>query len=135
MPPSVGTDIVSVARIRRLIQAHGLKFLARWFTSAEIAYCQAKAEPARHFAARLAAKESVVKALRLTWDGPIPWRDIEIRADETGAPQVRLHGALSLSVSRVTVPAIEVSLSHCANYATAVALLSDRGPGDVTRPH
>jgi holo-[acyl-carrier protein] synthase len=124
---SAGTDIVSVSRIAALIEARGDAFLERWFTPAEIDYCAAKAEPSRHFAARLAAKESVSKALPLVWDGPLPWRSIEIVSDERGAPSVRLSGALRDAAEEAGVARITVSLSHCDEYATAIALAALTG--------
>jgi holo-[acyl-carrier protein] synthase len=127
MATSAGTDIVGVARVARLIDAGGQDFLRRWFTPAEIAYCSAKARPTLHFAARLAAKEAVVKALRVSWDGPLPWRDIEITHDERGAPRVRLSGRILRSADCEDVRAIDVSLSHCEEYATATAVADHVG--------
>ncbi|HSJ22785.1 MAG TPA: holo-ACP synthase [Nocardioidaceae bacterium] len=134
MATSPGTDIVGVARVARLIDERGQDFLERWFTPAEIAYCSAKARPSLHFAARLAAKEAVVKALRLPWDGPLPWRDVEIVHDEHGAPRVRLSGRMRRSAEREDVRAIDVSLSHCEEYATATAVadLVGRASGPVS---
>jgi holo-[acyl-carrier protein] synthase len=117
-----GTDIVSVARIANLIQSRGDAFLEKWFTPAEIAYCTAKAVPSRHFAARVAAKEAVSKALPLGWDGPLPWRSIEIVSGPRGAPSVRLDGALGEAAAAAGVGPITVSLSHSDEYATAIAL-------------
>lgn len=122
MDSGAGTDIVSVGRVARLISRRGQTFLERWFTQEEIAYCTSKAEPSRHFAARLAAKEAVVKALTLSWDGPVPYRSIEITHDRRGAPEVRLSGSVLESADRQGIGAIRVSLSHCAEYAIAVAL-------------
>lgn len=117
-----GTDIVPVRRIADLIQSRGTRFLERWFTREEIAYCNAKARPSLHFAARMAAKEAVVKALRYDGDAPIPWRSIEIRSGEHGAPGVRLTGRIAESARHDGVGAIQVSLSHCEGYAIAVAI-------------
>lgn len=122
MCDGAGTDIVSVARIAALIEARGSTYLDRWFTPAEIAYCSSMAVPSRHFAARVAAKEAVVKALPLPWDGPLAWRSIEIVTDERGAPSVRLSGPVSEAAEGVGVRFIRVSLSHCDEYATAIAL-------------
>jgi holo-[acyl-carrier protein] synthase len=135
MVTSPGTDIVGVARVARLVDEGGQEFLRRWFTPAEIAYCSAKARPSLHFAARLAAKEAVVKALRVPWDGPIPWRDIEVTHDERGAPRVRLSGRILRSAERQDVCSIEVSLSHCEEYATATAVvdLPSRASGPLSR--
>lgn len=126
-----GTDIVSVERIAKLIDERGSLFLQRWFTDEEIAYCSHKVQPALHFAARLAAKEAVVKALRLPRDGPIPWRNIEISNDLLGAPFVRLYGQVLESASRDQVRKVDVSLSHCRDYATATAIVevADLPPG------
>jgi len=123
MTPQAGTDIVSVARIAALIDEHGPTFLTRWFTPAEITYCTGKAWPAQHFAARLAAKEAVAKALRARGDQPLPWLDIEITNDEHGAPSVQLSGRTLESATRDGAGPIAVSLSHCDEYATAVALV------------
>ena len=94
MNARVGTDIVAVDRIRALIRERGTAFLERWFTAHEIGYCFGKAVPSRHFAARFAAKEAVLKALPVTWEGPLPWRSIEIANDPRGVPSVSLSGAI-----------------------------------------
>jgi holo-[acyl-carrier protein] synthase len=124
VPGGVGTDIVPVARIAALISDRGTAFLERWFTTQEISYCSSKAVPSRHFAARFSAKEAVVKALGLPWVGPLPWRYIEIVNDPGGAPSVVLSGALLNAAADAGVGEIRVSLSHCDEYATAVAFLA-----------
>ncbi len=121
MTGGAGTDIVSVARVARLVESGGDSFVQRWFTPGEIAYCAGKAQPVLHLAARLAAKEAVLKALGARWDGPIPWRSIEIR-HEDGVPTVRLSGDVLAAARRAGVGAVRVSLSHCQEFATAVAV-------------
>lgn len=119
---ATGTDIVSVARVAGLIETGGERFLGRWFTEAEIAYCSSMARPALHFAARLAAKEAVVKVLRAPSGGPLPWRSIEIGHDAAGAPTVRLADTVLETARRTGVGPLQVSLSHCEEYAVAVAV-------------
>jgi holo-[acyl-carrier protein] synthase len=123
----VGTDIVAVDRIAALMQDRGMMFLERWFTAREIGYCSSKAVPSRHFAARFAAKEAVAKALPVAWDGPVPWRSIEIINDPRGAPSVSLSGALRDAATSAGVGEIRVSLSHCDEYAIAFALVAAAG--------
>ena len=124
MHGGVGTDIVAVRRIAALMRDRGAVFLERWFTAREIDYCSSKAVPSRHFAARFAAKEAVVKALPMAWDGPLPWRSIEIVNDPRGVPSVSLSGAILDAATRAGVGEIRVSLSHCDEYATAIALVA-----------
>ena len=130
--PGLGTDIVSVARIERLIGRAGERFTTRWFTPGEIVYCTGKAFPGRHFAARLAAKEAVVKALGLPPEGPLPWRSVEI-VHERGAPCVRLHGTVLAAARGADVGELGVSLSHCDEYAVALAWVVGR-PAPGTSP-
>ena len=128
----MGTDIVSVGRIAALMWDRGAAFLERWFTAREIDYCSSKAVPSRHFAARFAAKEAVVKALPTAWDGPLPWRSIEIVNDPRGGPSVSLSGAILDAATRAGVGEIRVSLSHCDEYATAIALVAVTGDRAIT---
>ena len=51
---SVGTDIVDVARIKKMIR--NKRFLDRIFTKEEIEYCKDKKNSAQHFAVRFSAK-------------------------------------------------------------------------------
>jgi holo-[acyl-carrier protein] synthase len=118
----VGTDIVAVDRIASLVRDRGEHFLQRWFTSDELAYCQSKAQPVLHLAARLAAKEAVAKALRSPWAGPLPWHDIAVTVDADGVPSVRLGGEAEQIAARLGIEVIRVSLSHCQEYATATAV-------------
>jgi holo-[acyl-carrier protein] synthase len=124
----LGTDIVAIDRIAALIRDRGTAFLERWFTPGEIGYCASKTVPSRHFAARFAAKEAIVKALPVAWNGPLPWRSIEIADNPRGVPSVRLSGAILDAATRAGVGEISVSLSHCDEYAIAVALVAI--PGD-----
>jgi holo-[acyl-carrier protein] synthase len=131
----VGTDIVAVGRIAALMRDHGTAFLERWFTAREIDYCFNKAVPSRHFAARFAAKEAVVKALPVAWEGPLPWRSIEIANDLHGVPSVSLSGAILDAATMVGVYEIRVSLSHCDEYATAIALVAVTNDRTSTEIH
>lgn len=121
---AIGIDIVSVGRIARLVAARGVAFTERWFTAAEIAYCHGRINPGKHFAARFAAKEAVVKTIPRGWDGPLPYHDVEIFPGADGlcdSPEVRLHGRVRSLAGRAQVATILVSLSYCDEYATAIA--------------
>jgi len=61
----VGTDIIEVSRIEKLINEKGDKFLNRIYTVNEIDYCESKGlNKYQHYAGRFAAKESTFKAVR-----------------------------------------------------------------------
>ncbi|GAA0953175.1 holo-ACP synthase [Virgisporangium aurantiacum] len=133
MCDGVGTDIVAVSRIAALIRDRGSAFLQRWFTPVEIAYCTAKAVPSRHFAARFAAKEAVVKALPFAWEGPLPWRSVEIVNEAGGKPVVRLSGGVLTAARKAGVDAVRISLSHSDEFATAIAMVTLTSAAGPTR--
>ena len=59
----IGTDIVSISRISRIISYKGHRFLNHVFTKTEQTLCEAKISPAIHYGGKFAAKEAVKKAI------------------------------------------------------------------------
>lgn len=115
----LGTDILEIARLRRLIESHGTKALSRLFTPKERLYCLKHKDPVPHFAGRFSAKEAIVKALGCGFGKQASWHDIEILNNDQGKPDVFLSPALAAKFKN---PKILLSISHCKNYATATAI-------------
>ena len=65
MSSGVGIDLLEIDRLERALERHP-RLAERVFTQAERDYARERARPARHLAARFAAKEAVVKALGLS---------------------------------------------------------------------
>lgn len=80
----VGIDLLEVARVRRLLDQYGDRFVGRWFTPAEVDWCRESGSRSAAFAAVMAGKEAVWKALRLESPGPVPWRSLEVLPDDRG---------------------------------------------------
>jgi holo-[acyl-carrier protein] synthase len=121
---AVGVDLVTVARVERMIERTGERALARLLTPDERAYCQGMAFPARHVAARVAAKEAVYKALQGTEHARgINWRDIEVIRDLTGRPAVRLHGRAGPRLTELGGTQVLLSLTHTDDLAAAIAVI------------
>ena len=118
----MGTDILETKRMAKLV-ARGRPYLETIFTEEEIDYCESKARPSEHYAARYAAKEAVLKALGTGWRDGLAFSDIEIRNDELGKPQVFLHGKVKEFCDRQQIRQTLVSLSHIKDIAIAVAIL------------
>ncbi len=116
----IGTDIIEIDRIARAMEHHPEKFLNKIFTQKEQKYCLGFKESAARFAGRFAAKEAVVKALGVGFREGVTWTDIEIQGDEEGVP--RVHFSEGLLERYDEPPSIQLSISHCKSYATAVAI-------------
>lgn len=117
----VGIDIVEIKRIKRAIERSGDAFINRIFTDKEIEYCKKQRNPYQHFAARFAAKESVLKAFGLGWNS-MPWKTMEIVNDEFQKPRVILYGKFEELMKEKRVDKIHCSLSHFGEYAVAIVI-------------
>jgi len=117
MKVKCGVDIIEISRVKDSIENLGDSFLNRVFTKKEIEYCEGRGKSKyEHYAARFAVKEAVFKALSEMVDDKysITWKDIETLNDEQGRPKVEV-----LFVKSSKIESIDVSISHCKEYAIA----------------
>lgn len=107
-----GTDIIEINRVKEAIErTEGFK--NRVFSEQEIEYCESKnIQKYQHYAARFAAKEAAFKAISNIIDIPsVIWKDIEVIKTEKGRPELKIKG--------FDFENIDISLSHCKEYAVA----------------
>jgi holo-[acyl-carrier protein] synthase len=119
-----GVDLVDIQRISSAIDKFGERFLSRIFTDNEVFYCQSMKYPARHLAARFAAKEAVSKALGTGIGNACGWKDIEVVRRESGSPDILLWGAGKGTAAGMGISDIHISLSHTDTHAVATAVAS-----------
>ncbi len=120
---SIGIDIIEVYRIRETI-SRTPRFLERVYTESERAYCESKgAAAAQSYAARFAAKEAFLKALKTGWRGKITWHDVEIRSDADGVPSLKIEGEAQNILENLGANQIHLSLSHTTEHAVAQVIL------------
>jgi holo-[acyl-carrier protein] synthase len=115
---AVGIDIIEVARVRRVFERHGERFLKRVYTEREILQCRGK--PTR-LAGRFAAKEAISKALGTGIHG-VAWREMEIVQLRSGRPTVSLHGNAKRRAELLGISAFDVSIADLAELSIAVAV-------------
>jgi holo-[acyl-carrier protein] synthase len=120
---SIGIDIVEVYRIRETL-GRTPRFAGRVFTERERAYCDSKGvAAAQSYAARFAAKEAFLKALRTGWRGKITWHDMEILNDEQGVPVLDVTGEARELLKKLGADRIHLSISHTSEHAVAQVIL------------
>ena len=120
---SIGIDIAEVYRIRDTI-ARTPRFAERVFTANEREYCESKgAAAAQSYAARFAAKEAFLKALKTGWRGKISWQDIEVVVDEAGAPSLNLTGETLKIKDERGASHVHLSISHTTEHAIAQVII------------
>ncbi|MEW4567279.1 holo-ACP synthase [Tautonia sp. JC769] len=132
----IGTDIIEVPRIGKMIEQHGELFLRRVYTDREIRYCQGRKHAFEHFAGRWAAKEAILKAIGTGWVRGICWTDMEIRREGLGGPKVLVRGGARDAAVQRGIGEILITLSHCRTYATAtaIAMAGDLKTGSLDEP-
>ncbi len=119
----IGVDLVECARIQRSMDRFGDRFLHRVFTEGEIEYSVSMKFPARHLAARFAAKEAVSKAFGTGIGKAMGWRNIDIRKKPSGEPFLVFSGpAQELAMKRGVISAL-LTLSHTEHHAMACVVL------------
>ena len=118
----VGTDLIEIGRIRQALERYA-SFRDRCFTESEQAYCESRPNPAQHYAARFAGKEAVGKALGFGVATRFAWREIEISGRPK--PSVRLSGRVEAWSRRVGAGAIDLSMSHSRELASAVCVVAE----------
>lgn len=118
----IGIDIVEISRIKNSVNKYKNKFLDRVFTEKELDYSKNKNSKFSHLAARFCGKEAVMKAFGCAFD----FKQIEILNDKEGAPKVKLYGRALKKAKEKKVRNIEISLSHCKQYAVASVILENK---------
>ena len=116
MTPRVGVDVAAIPRIAEAQRRFGDRFLRKFLSDREIAYCGDSPE---RWAGRWAAKEAIGKAMPSGIPRP-RMRDVEILPSDDGRPHVRVAPSTTL-----TGRTVDVSIAHDGHFAVAVAVIPD----------
>lgn len=119
---AVGTDLVDVVRLQDRLARHPA-LAARLLTARERELCGARAES---LAARVAAKEAVLKALGSALEAaghevPGGWRmsDIEVVSRPGSPPRLEVTGVVARAAAQLGAARWHLSLAHDAGLAQA----------------
>jgi holo-[acyl-carrier protein] synthase len=122
----VGLDLIEIERVGRMVAINEERALKRLFTFREVDYASRHANPTRHYAARLAAKEAAYKALSGNdLARAVSWKDIEVVVREDGQPMLEFHGHAKKRATELGVTRAWVTLTHSETTAAAVVVLED----------
>jgi len=117
-----GIDIIEVDRVaQRVGSDRGFREFV--FSKDEMLYCDSKAYPFQHYAARFAAKEAFLKAVGRGWDNRLTLTEIEVINEPNGRPVLRLSGETEKELASLGIRSVHLSLSHIKSMATAIVIL------------
>ncbi len=123
MIKGVGTDILSVQRIRDILADESDPFVRKVFTPGEREQAAESPDRVSYLATRFSGKEAVFKCFGI--HGNVRLSEIEILDGETGQPQVTLSGELSGIAAEKGIREVQISLSYDTDYAVAFAVAQD----------
>ena len=123
MALAVGTDIVEIQRIAKVLGRQGDLFVRRILCEAEQSEYQRLNQSAAFLAKRFAAKEAVAKALGTGIGRGVSFQDIQVVNNEFGAPGVELHGGAAEVLKSLGGSKGLISLADEQQYAVAYVIL------------
>jgi holo-[acyl-carrier protein] synthase len=102
----IGSDLIDIRRVEKVIERHGERFLDRIFTDAERAKAERRAKNHKMvvatFAKRFAAKEACSKALGTGIRQGVWWRDMGVVNLPGGRPTMKLTGGALARLQALT---------------------------------
>ena len=123
----IGTDIVNIKRIEKILKNKQSTFKKKIFTENEILYCNNKRNPYPFYAKRFAAKEALSKALGTGINKDISFKNIQVSNDKKGKPYILLKGKTESFLKKKIKSknySIHLSLSDDTPWAQATVIIS-----------
>jgi holo-[acyl-carrier protein] synthase len=124
----IGSDLIDIARIERVMGRFGERFLDRIFTEVERRKSDRRANRAASYAKRYAAKEACSKALGTGFRAGVFWRDLGVVNLPSGRPSMVLTGGALERLKAMTPPGmvarIDLTITDEPPLAQALVIIS-----------
>jgi holo-[acyl-carrier protein] synthase len=117
-----GIDLVELVALRRWIEDPRDPFVPRCFTADELAEIGEGPDRIARLAGRFAAKEAVLKALGTGFGAGVSFKDVVVRREPGGPPEVFLSGGAALAAQDLGITGWRLSISHAGGMAVASAI-------------
>jgi holo-[acyl-carrier protein] synthase len=133
----IGSDLIDITRIAKVMERHGERFLERVFTEVERSRAERRAKRpemvAATYAKRFAAKEACSKALGTGIRQGVWWRDMGVVNLPSGRPTMALTGGALARLQALTPTGyqarIDLSITDEWPMAQAFVIISAVRPG------
>jgi len=125
----IGSDLIDIRRVAKVIERHGERFLDRIFTDAERARANRRGKNEKMvvatYARRFAAKEACSKALGTGIRRGVWWRDMGVVNLPGGRPTMQLTGGALTRLKALTPEGFEarIDLSITDDWPLAQAFV------------
>ena len=125
----LGTDIVNIDRVKRILSKNRDGFVKRVLSEHEQALFANKADSTAYFAKRFAAKEAFAKALGTGIGRVVGFQDLTVRNNENGKPHFIPSEKLRLYLLEKGINQAHLSISDESQNAVAFVILESSNKG------
>ena len=123
----IGSDLVSIDRIKAILKKYETRFITRIFSDFEQNFAKTKENKSAYFAKRFACKEACVKALGCGISQGITFKDISVENLHSGKPFIILSGKALERLNKMTPngkkAAIHVTITDESLFALAFVII------------
>ena len=126
----IGTDIVELARMRRLWERWGERAVSHILTAGEAERFRRRKDAPRSLAMHFCAKEATVKALGTGFCPRMTLHDVILVPDPLGRPEIEFSPKGAALVAERGGGDVHVSLTDEAGIVFGVCVMLKRGPAN-----
>jgi holo-[acyl-carrier protein] synthase len=119
----VGTDLIEIKRVARVLERFGERFAQRILCEPELKRFRAHKQPVAYLAKRFAAKEAFTKALGTGIHAPANWHGVWVVNLKSGKPVLEFSVPLKRLLQERKIRNSHLSLTDEREIAAATVIL------------
>jgi holo-[acyl-carrier protein] synthase len=119
----VGTDLIEINRVERVLQRFGERFAQRILCEPELRRFRTHRQPVSYLAKRFAAKEAFTKALGTGIHAPANWHGVWIVNLGSGKPVLEFSAELKILLQKRKILNSHLSITDEREIASATVIL------------
>jgi len=123
----VGTDLIEIGRVEKVLKRFGDRFARRILCESELKRFRAHKQPVAYLAKRFAAKEAFTKALGTGIHAPANWHGVWVVNLKSGKPQLEFSDDLRKLLKQRQIRRSHLSLTDEREIASATVILECDG--------
>ena len=119
----IGTDLIEIGRVERVLRRFGERFAQRILCEPELRRFRAHRKPVAYLAKRFAAKEAFTKALGTGIHAPANWHGVWVANLKSGKPVLEFSPELRSLLDKKQIVGAHLSLTDERDIAAATVIL------------
>jgi holo-[acyl-carrier protein] synthase len=119
----IGTDLIEIGRVEKVLKRFGERFARRILCEPELRRFRIHKQPIAYLAKRFAAKEAFTKALGTGIHAPANWHGVWVVNLGSGKPVLEFSPELRMLLQRKKILSSHLSLTDEREIASATVIL------------